>query len=83
MARKVRVPRTDKPGKPERVHIGLFDKVLNDPNPVVSMGFAALLFFGPLYLLASYGFKGAGVIALAALLAIVFYRQQHGGLAFR
>ena len=65
-----------------QIRVGLFDRVINDPNPVIRYGFAALLFFGPLYLLSTYGFKSAGIVALAAFLGIIVYRQNHGGLAF-
>jgi hypothetical protein len=62
-----------------RVRAGLFDKVLGDANPVIRYGFAALLFFGPLYLAATYGMKEAGVIAACAFLGIVVYRQRTAG----
>lgn len=64
------------------IRVGLFDRVMSDPNPVIRYGFAALLFFGPLYLLSTYGFKSAGIIAIAAFLGVLVYRQNHGGLAF-
>jgi len=64
------------------IRAGLFERVLTDPNPVIRYGFAALLFFGPLYLLSTYGVKSAGIVALAAFLGVIVYRQNHGGLAF-
>jgi len=82
MARAPRGPKPGKPDKPGRVGMHLFDRVLNDPNPVIRYGFAALLFFGPLYLMASYGMKGAHLIAWAGFLGILFYRQKTGGLSF-
>ena len=83
MARRNRDKTTPRePGKGGRIRVSLFDQVLNDPNPVIRYGFAALLFFGPLYLMSSYGIKGAGWIALAGFLGVILYRQNHGGLAF-
>lgn len=79
---KQRNPRRDPDWREGTVRVGLFNTVLNDPNPVIRYGFAALLFFGPLYLMSSYGFKGAHIVAVAAFLGVIVYRQQHGGLAF-
>lgn len=71
------------PRRQGRVGGGFFSKVLNDPNPLIRYGFAALMFFGPLYLMSSYGFKSAGIIAVAAFLGIIVYRQRNGGLQFQ
>lgn len=69
--------RTGRNRGPDATFVG---RILRAQNPLVRFGLAAVIVFGPLYLLASAGYaRGATLTAVVILVGILINRQRVAG----
>lgn len=61
----------------------MLQEMLSSDNPLVRYGIAAFAVFAPLYILSSFGFRWAWVIAVLIFIGVIIKVVGSGNASFR